>query len=131
RRTPRARSATHRHLPSARFIFVLRRPPRSSLFPYTTLFRSRRVRAVGSPAAGWPTPAWASTSTRASDRREPRLWRPFRSCERVGCAHAEGGLLDHGECGGAGVLRSDVGRASGARASAPRSEERRVGQVFR
>src|SRR5690349_21952699 len=26
------------------FFFMLRRPPRSTLFPYTTLFRSRRVR---------------------------------------------------------------------------------------
>src|SRR2546425_5780521 len=38
---------------------MIRRPPRSTLFPYTTLFRSRRekgapaeVRAVGDPAAG-------------------------------------------------------------------------------
>src|SRR3712207_8470005 len=26
---------------------MIRRPPRSTLFPYTTLFRSRRVRAAG------------------------------------------------------------------------------------
>src|SRR2546430_695648 len=38
---------------------MIRRPPRSTLFPYTTLFRSRRsaalgcyVRAVGEPGAG-------------------------------------------------------------------------------
>src|SRR5436309_10800765 len=34
---------------------MIRRPPRSTLFPYTTLFRSRRIdgqRAVGSPIEG-------------------------------------------------------------------------------
>src|SRR5207245_6028549 len=39
------------------FLFLLlRRPPRSTLFPYTTLFRSRKR------ASRWPTPT--STSTR-------------------------------------------------------------------
>src|ERR1041385_6215901 len=29
------------------FFLMIRRPPRSTLFPYTTLFRSRRLRASG------------------------------------------------------------------------------------
>src|SRR4030066_1188254 len=29
------------------FFLMIRRPPRSTLFPYTTLFRSHRVSAVG------------------------------------------------------------------------------------
>src|SRR5688572_31707373 len=29
---------------------MIRRPPRSTLFPYTTLFRSRGVKRAGSPA---------------------------------------------------------------------------------
>src|SRR5690348_18229886 len=29
------------------FFFIIRRPPRSTLFPYTTLFRSLAVRAIG------------------------------------------------------------------------------------
>src|SRR2546428_11846120 len=29
------------------FFLMIRRPPRSTLFPYTTLFRSRRLRARG------------------------------------------------------------------------------------
>src|SRR5439155_16970216 len=33
------------------FFFIVRRPPLSTLFPYTTLFRSRRQRGVG-PADG-------------------------------------------------------------------------------
>src|SRR3712207_8552365 len=32
------------------FFLMIRRPPRSTLFPYTTLFRSRDVRLVGRPA---------------------------------------------------------------------------------
>src|SRR3712207_8181732 len=39
---------------------MIRRPPRSTLFPYTTLFRSRRRRAVAGPA----------------ERPGPRLRRP-------------------------------------------------------
>src|SRR3712207_8138716 len=29
------------------FFLMIRRPPRSTLFPYTTLFRSRELRAAG------------------------------------------------------------------------------------
>src|SRR2546426_8178351 len=32
------------------FFLMIRRPPRSTLFPYTTLFRSRSVRRVGAVA---------------------------------------------------------------------------------
>src|SRR2546429_5631590 len=32
------------------FFLMIRRPPRSTLFPYTTLFRSRRVRCHRQPA---------------------------------------------------------------------------------
>src|SRR6266540_7093292 len=41
------------------FFLLIRRPPRSTLFPYTTLFRSRR--AAGAPgAAGWRGPRHAA-----------------------------------------------------------------------
>src|SRR5215203_7192270 len=33
------------------FFLMIRRPPRSTLFPYTTLFRSRRTSRTG--GAGW------------------------------------------------------------------------------
>src|SRR5712664_1875432 len=46
------------------FFLMIRRPPRSTLFPYTTLFRSR-VPAAGPvntrcwpPPGGWLTPHW-------------------------------------------------------------------------
>src|SRR5688572_32558521 len=56
---------------------MIRRPPRSTLFPYTTLFRSRPARA------------------QASDRRLPRPWsggvarrgaQPFRSGRQLPAA---------------------------------------------
>src|SRR6266508_6543959 len=43
------------------FFLIIRRPPRSTLFPYTTLFRSRapsrpgRLALLGIPPFAWPT----------------------------------------------------------------------------
>src|SRR5258705_4963753 len=34
------------------FFLMIRRPPRSTLFPYTTLFRSEQAGAAGGPAPG-------------------------------------------------------------------------------
>src|SRR5690349_24255713 len=34
------------------FFFMIRRPPRSTLFPYTTLFRSHRIRGRDAAGAG-------------------------------------------------------------------------------
>src|SRR5687768_18029516 len=34
------------------FFLMIRRPPRSTLFPYTTLFRSGKLRAIGQHAGG-------------------------------------------------------------------------------
>src|SRR2546429_192258 len=36
------------------FFLMIRRPPRSTLFPYTTLFRSRRARGLRYIARQWP-----------------------------------------------------------------------------
>src|SRR5260370_16592020 len=50
---------------------MIRRPPRSTLFPYTTLFRSRRAQAIGTfqrrllPWLAGPA---------AASQREPSLW---------------------------------------------------------
>src|SRR5688500_19268847 len=38
------------------FFLMLRRPPRSTLFPYTTLFRSERGEARRGPVGGRPEP---------------------------------------------------------------------------
>src|SRR5437764_14998423 len=51
------------HLPSYFFFFMLRRPPRSTLFPYTTLFRSHRPGARHLPApVRHPREAWAASA---------------------------------------------------------------------
>src|SRR5437016_6899271 len=43
------------------FFLMIRRPPRSTLFPYTTLFRSRFLRPV-STIPEWPAAALAEES---------------------------------------------------------------------
>src|SRR6476620_1780537 len=48
---------------------MIRRPPRSTLFPYTTLFRSRSPPAAAPQWPNHPRPA----STRARDRKSTRL----------------------------------------------------------
>src|SRR3712207_7253916 len=55
------------------FFLMIRRPPRSTLFPYTTLFRSRGARRVGRamlPRGPFPGP------------RSPHRHRPCRSTSR-------------------------------------------------
>src|SRR2546422_7426033 len=55
---------------------MIRRPPRSTLFPYTTLFRSprRSRRPVRSPPRCRPSPAYdaLSTETRQTGKSETR-----------------------------------------------------------
>src|SRR3712207_8370214 len=41
---------------------MIRRPPRSTLFPYTTLFRSDTIRLASVPAAAPPPPSFARRS---------------------------------------------------------------------
>src|SRR5256885_12258642 len=45
---------------------MIRRPPRSTLFPYTTLFRSRQAGRVPGPERGWP---WGRTLPRSGRER--------------------------------------------------------------
>src|SRR5205823_14769769 len=59
-------ASSHRIFPHSRFLFfffLLRRPPRSTLFPYTTLFRSR-PRSCSSPST---RPAGPRRSFRRDD----------------------------------------------------------------
>src|SRR3989442_6382591 len=50
---------------------MIRRPPRSTLFPYTTLFRSSIV--VGPPVLPGPAPPGATAFLRVRDRKSTRL----------------------------------------------------------
>src|SRR6476469_4348219 len=54
------------------FFLMIRRPPRSTLFPYTTLFRSRRPAPAWSAIAG-RSPAWWSRPAIYRDRKSTRL----------------------------------------------------------
>src|SRR3712207_8553288 len=71
---------------------MIRRPPRSTLFPYTTLFRSRTLPAVlfgaghpyGRPSAGTGDKAVVSRLTREELVRFHQTWiRPDRSEEHT------------------------------------------------
>src|SRR3712207_8363697 len=76
------------------FFLMIRRPPRSTLFPYTTLFRSPRVR----PRAGDGRDAGAAAhrARRAGDHRDGadddqrarRVRRPDRKSTRLNSSHA-------------------------------------------
>src|SRR5207253_10615036 len=76
---------------SSFFFLLLRRPPRSTLFPYTTLFRSLRLRRAG-PArdrrAG--PPPRRQGPARAEDDRAPAPARRVRA--RPGRAAVRGSL---------------------------------------
>src|SRR5262245_64790841 len=55
------------------FFLMIRRPPRSTLFPYTTLFRSRAVRrGVAGSAPSRPS-RWRTWACCARDRKSTRL----------------------------------------------------------
>src|SRR5256885_4730827 len=56
---------------------MIRRPPRSTLFPYTTLFRSARGSAIRASASGRGETAPGSSS------RKIRNWSPSRSEEHT------------------------------------------------
>src|ERR1022692_5059560 len=53
------------------FFLMIRRPPRSTLFPYTTLFRSYRSNADGS--CNLPSPFDARCKNPLADRKSTRL----------------------------------------------------------
>src|SRR5438270_7628844 len=68
--------------PSSFFFLMIRRPPRSTLFPYTTLFRSRRVRRSFFAECHQPSPhsrnrdliaLLQQSQSRSLDRKSTRL----------------------------------------------------------
>src|SRR2546427_5468656 len=72
------------------FFLMIRRPPRSTLFPYTTLFRSPLSRRRG--CAGPHPPPRAALARRALGRREGRgdvEDRPDRKSTRLNSSHSQ------------------------------------------
>src|SRR5260221_9300524 len=62
------------HLPTYLFFFLMiRRPPRSTLFPYTTLFRSSLRAFVVSPAKVPPRATSIAPAQMSLDRKSTRL----------------------------------------------------------
>src|SRR3712207_8291297 len=73
------------------FFLMIRRPPRSTLFPYTTLFRSDRAQAHGAdarrrPDGGGRVPAEARDRPRAGGIRPHAL--QDRKSTRLNSSHA-------------------------------------------
>src|SRR5256714_13747495 len=64
---------------------MIRRPPRSTLFPYTTLFRSRLVNRLLEPTAGEVL----------VEGRDTRAWDAIRLRRRTGYVIQEAGLFPH------------------------------------
>src|SRR3712207_8781560 len=54
---------------------MIRRPPRSTLFPYTTLFRSDGLTVLNGKTRHLPRPAFGLRAAGAADRRHARLLR--------------------------------------------------------
>src|SRR3712207_6955287 len=59
------------------FFLMIRRPPRSTLFPYTTLFRSTQTKRVSSPSFSKPCHVpggmYTRLPARMGRRRSPRM----------------------------------------------------------
>src|SRR3989441_11776886 len=109
---------------------MIRRPPRSTLFPYTTLFRSRRpprpalarlvspLRAPGRPAQGPLRAALIGGSV--GDRGDGRRgWPPGRDGDARVCAR--GGASGNRRRGQGGAARRARGRAPAGAARAGRA----------
>src|SRR5258707_2020568 len=64
------------------FFLMIRRPPRSTLFPYTTLFRSRPP-ALPEPSSGCRDSRCTRTATAPSRRGRSRQERPGRAPRRA------------------------------------------------
>src|SRR2546430_11240325 len=54
------------------FFLMIRRPPRSTLFPYTTLFRSRHAHVRSGAGPRDPSAPLRANRTRSRDRARPR-----------------------------------------------------------
>src|SRR3712207_7175819 len=74
---------------SFRFIFfflMIRRPPRSTLFPYTTLFRSRRWSSIGvAPPLVAQSAGCRAEGQRAAFSGNDRPWRRGPMASRFTC----------------------------------------------
>src|SRR5256885_16334362 len=103
------------------FFLMIRRPPRSTLFPYTTLFRSAWLSGNGLPRrrpSAAPSSSRCETRSGPADRRAarqrraglPAAGRPGRAAHRP--ARGPGGRRENGRASGVGREESSVGAGS-------------------
>src|SRR5690625_7130380 len=86
-----------------------RRPPRSTLFPYTTLFRSHGRREGPAPAAPASGGRWGRGRCPAADGRSSS-----RRCPVVGVVVGRGGAPERRRAvAGSGRTRSEARRGGG------------------
>src|SRR2546430_444263 len=78
------------------FFLMIRRPPRSTLFPYTTLFRSccsasppEIVFPSPAPSLLWPSPLSSRRSCLPAARRRSIRWRRDRKSTRLNSSHSQ------------------------------------------
>src|SRR3712207_7369409 len=72
---------------------MIRRPPKSTLFPYTTLFRSRRVAAYPAPLVRDPSPRGRGGSAHDSGAPRPRVDKYDPGVHTCRAEAAEAGLF--------------------------------------
>src|SRR2546430_16813962 len=65
------------------FFLMIRRPPRSTLFPYTTLFRSKEDVRDPIGIKGWPT------EKGRDGERTPMQWTADRKSTRLNSSHSQ------------------------------------------
>src|SRR2546422_6651478 len=70
---------------------MIRRPPRSTLFPYTTLFRSRGADGRGAARGDGRRPARIRVPDRADKERTPRV---RAGASSRACSHSRSPFLD-------------------------------------
>src|SRR2546430_11226645 len=70
---------------------MIRRPPRSTLFPYTTLFRSPAQGGEGGQGDAWSATVWCLLSPPQSAPRGPRV--PVRSEEHTSELQSQSNLV--------------------------------------
>src|SRR2546430_5675855 len=72
---------------------MIRRPPRSTLFPYTTLFRSSRAGTPKASRRGSLLPALRSVEQRGGGTKRRRMLRSFRSEEHTSELQSQSNLV--------------------------------------
>src|SRR3712207_9534660 len=108
---------------------MIRRPPRSTLFPYTTLFRSWRSISVSSSGNGVSAYTFVTSPTRQNFSTEKE--NEAKIGEIINQGNIEGSV--DLEAGNYGTLTyvSSYAAGNGVSLSSYRSEERRVGKECR